>query len=92
MAAPKFTIEYTDGSTGEVKLLPKAQLAYESETGKSLRDEVSSLTEMYQLAWFAAGKPEGSLEAWIEKVEALLPVEDEEEDAPRPTSRSKSRA
>jgi len=92
MPAPTFTIEYTDGRTEDVKLLPKAQLAYEATTGRSLRDEVESITQMYELAFFACGQPGGDLSAWIENIEAILPEDDEEEgdDTERPTSPSKS--
>lgn len=90
MPAPTFIVEYTDGSNETIKLLPKAQLAYEREKKRSLRDDVASLTEMYELAWYAAGKPDDSLVAWIERVESVEPEGDEEDDANRPTSPSKS--
>lgn len=96
MPAPRFTIEYEDGSSEEIKLQPKAQIAYESELGRSLRDDIESLTQMYELAWYAAGKPDGSLAKWVERVEAIAPADDGEADEDgetetRPTSRSKSR-
>jgi hypothetical protein len=90
MPAPKFTIEYTDGTTEDIKLLPKAQLAYEAETGRSLREDIESITQMYELAWYAAGRPEGGIEKWIENVEAIVPEDDEEDGAERPTSPDQS--
>lgn len=90
MPAPTFTIEYTNGETQEIKLLPKAQLAYEAETGRSLRDDIESLTQMYELAFFAAGRPGGDLAQWIENVEAIAPTDTEEsegdDEGKRPTS------
>ncbi len=80
MPAPKFTIAYEDGSTEVVRLLPKAQLKYEKETKRSLREDVGSITEMYELAWYAAGKPDGNLEAWVERVEEIVAPEEEEDD------------
>lgn len=87
MAAPTFIIEYIDGSAEEVKLLPRAQIAYEAETKRSLRGDVESLTELYRLAWYAAGKPDGSLQEWAEKIESLSSADEntEEGDGDRPT-------
>jgi len=81
MPAPRFNIEYTDGRSEEVKLLPKAQLAFEKETGKSLGEDFGGMvSDLYLLAWFAAGSPDGSMDNWIENVEAVSGVDNEEGD------------
>lgn len=89
MAAPTFKIEYESGEVEEVRLLPKAQLRYEAETRRSLRDDIASITEMYEIVWYAKGKPDGKLSDWIENVVSVDPVEDED-DEDRPTSPSNS--
>lgn len=88
MPAPQFTIEYTDGTKDQVKLLPKAQLAFEKETGKSITENFGqSMRDLYLLAWYAAEKPQGTLEAWIENVEAVTGQDElEGDDAPKPAS------
>lgn len=88
MAAPTFIVEYVDGNAEEVKLLPRAQIAYEKEQKKSLRSDFDSLTDLYRLAWYACGKPDDKMENWIENVESVEPVEDEDSDptSPEPSS------
>lgn len=86
MAVPTFNIIHTDGTKDEVKLLPLAQMRYEKETKRSLIGEVGSLSEMYELAWYAAGKP-GKLMEWIETVEAVEPGDEDDAD---PTSTEQS--
>lgn len=82
MPAPRFKIEYIDGrEPDEVKLLPKAQLRFESKTGKSLgKDFGEKVSDLYSLAWFAAGEPGDSLEDWLEDIEAVTGVDVEGED------------
>lgn len=81
MAAPTFKIAYTDGREEEIKMLPKAQIAYERETKRSLRDEVQSLTELYELVWYAAGRP-GTFDDFIESLEGVESDSDEDGDEP----------
>lgn len=85
MAAPKFKIEYQDGTSEEVQLRPARQMQYEAETGEPLFDESEKIlmTKVYTLAWYAAGKPE-TLEDWAETLESVEMVS-EEIDADRPT-------
>jgi hypothetical protein len=87
MPAPKFKVEYVDGSEEEVKLLPKAQVEYERETKKSLGEGFGeSLEEVYNLAWFAAGKPNGSLDSWLDSVEAVVGIDQEETELDPPST------
>lgn len=77
MPAPRFKIEFIDGrEPEEVKLLPKAQLRFESETGRSLGGDFGQkVSDLYSLAWFAAGEPGDSLEEWLEDIEAVTGVD-----------------
>lgn len=84
MAAPKFKVEYLDGSADSIALLPKAQLAYERETKRSLRDDIASITHLYELAWYAAGKPDGSLDSWVDRVESIVAEDEESENESNP--------
>lgn len=87
MPAPRFKIEQTDGTEREVKMLPLAQIAYERETGKSLGGDFGEqVTDLYKLAWFADGAP-GEFDQWIEGIEAVTGVDQEEADGdPLPTT------
>lgn len=86
MAAPKFKIDYEDGTSDEVVLKPARQMQYEAEQNQPLFDEDEKIlmTKVYTLAWYAAGKP-STLEEWAETLESVEMVNDEETDADRPT-------
>ena len=91
MAAPTFKVTFIEGNIEEIKLRPRAQIAYEEETGDaliSLDSDQMRVSKLYKLAWFAAGKP-GDFDEWIDSLDAVEMAGDEDEDgdeATRPTS------
>lgn len=89
MPAPRFNVEYVDGTEGEIKMLPVAQIRFERKEGKSLGGDFGeSVTDLYKLAWYAAGEPD-TFEDWLETVEAVSGQSDGEGDddaAPLPTT------
>lgn len=82
MAAPKFTLTYLDGTSEEVVLRPRAQIAYEEDTGEGLAslDEDIRVSKLYRLAWYAAGRP-SDFDEWIDSLESVdLPAGDMNDD------------
>jgi hypothetical protein len=90
MPAPTFTVEFLDGRVEKVKLTPRAQVDYEAATGKPLTGMGGGdrpVSEMYELAWYAAGKPD-TYDTWLDGLEAILSEAEEqeaEESEARPT-------
>lgn len=68
--AVRMQVWYADGTSSSVinPNKPALLLVFEQEFGK---DTPETYREMYWLAWHALGRPEGTLDAWIETVEDL---------------------
>lgn len=89
MAQPKFKVEYEDGQVEEVAFSPKHQLRYEAETKKSLLGDVNRITDLYEMVWYAKGKPGNNLGDFFDRVVDITPLGSEEDaDEERPTSPS----
>jgi hypothetical protein len=70
MPTPRFTVTYEDGSTEELRMRPRAQMAYESDTNQPLFQDTDEIrmTTIYTMAWYAAGKPD-TLDGWIANID-----------------------
>lgn len=81
MAILTFKIEYTDGTTEEAPFRPKAQVAYERETGDAIgMDEDQILvTKVYRMAWYAAGQPLEDFDAWIDTIDGVTSLGDDDD-------------
>ena len=69
MARVSFDITYKDGTEETVPAPPRAVWAFEKAHGRLGSKPIQ--TSMAQLAWYAAGSPEGKFEAWLALVDRL---------------------
>lgn len=84
MPTPRFTVTYEDGSTEELRMRPRAQVAYEADTNQALFQDTDDvrMTTIYTMAWYAADRP-GELDEWIAKLDdvemqSMRPTKDED--------------
>jgi hypothetical protein len=85
MAAPIFKVTHIDGTEEEVALRPRAQIAYEEETGDaliSLDSDEMRVSKLYKLAWFAAGRP-SDFDEWIDSLDSVEMATTGTEDEPQ---------
>ena len=89
MAVLTFKIGYSDGTEQEAPFRPKAQVAYERDTGEpiGMEDDQVLVTKLYHMAWYAAGKPMDDFDAWLDTIDSVEAGgnDDEEEGGTRPT-------
>lgn len=82
-SAPEFKVVFTDKTEQVVRMLPKAQIAYERKTKRSLKDDIANITEMYEMVWYAMGN-EGTFDDFIEDLEYVEAVGDDEDEVGEP--------
>lgn len=80
MAANRAVVSFTDGSTQEVTLRPKATIAAERKYGKEAHGD-RQIEASFYMVWYTLGMPGGSdgFMAWLDSVEDLDPVEEASE-------------
>ena len=93
MAVPRFKVRYQDGRELEVRVMPKAQVMFETHfnTTMSVVATNPSATQGYYLAWAAlhcAGMEGREFDPFIEAIEEVIPQQPEETPDPTQTAPS----
>ena len=74
----KLRVTAADGVTSDVVVRPVTQVALEREYKKSIT-EANGAEHMYWMAWHASGKPGGKYDDWLDQVDDVSPINDEDE-------------
>ena len=91
MAAPTFTVTFIDGTSEEVRLRPRAQIAFEEETGEALASFNSDRDESVQAlsAGLVRSGQAGGFDEWIDSLDSveIARAEDESQQGDDQTTR-----
>lgn len=83
-----FDVTYLDGREGErITAHPRSIVAFERTHKTKITGGELGMTELMWIAWHAGGS-QGSFDAWIEGVDEIDPVSDDEGGAPFETQPS----
>ncbi len=84
----KFKIKSLDGTEEEVLVRPSTLIAFETD-GHQMGDD-KPVTGLYTLAWYAMKKPGNDFLEWVDTLEEIESVEEEEAPAKKRPTRAGS--